>query len=89
MVESSSAVESLIQALADSEARVREQAAWALGMIESGDAVDAIAAALERETDDEVRRQLVWALGRVIDSAEPDIEPSALAALLRKTLLDD
>ena len=66
-----------------------QQVAWALGMIESASAAEAIADALERETDDEVRRQLVWALGQVIDSAELDIEPSALAALLRRSLLGD
>jgi HEAT repeat protein len=87
MIESAGAVDSLIQALADREPRVREQAAWALGMIESASAAEAVAGALERETDAEVRRQLVWALGRVIDSADLDVEPSALAALLRKALL--
>lgn len=87
MIESGDAVESLSQALADREPRVREQVAWALGMIEAASAAEAIADALERETDDDVRRQLVWALGRVIDSADLDMEPSALAALLRRSLL--
>jgi HEAT repeat protein len=88
MIESASAVDPLIKALADREPKVRGQAAWALGMIESASAAEAIAAALERETDAEVRRQLVWALGRVVDSADLDLEPSALAALLRRALLD-
>ena len=88
MIESAGAVEPLIDALADREPKVREQAAWALGMIESARAAEAIAGALERETDAEVRRQLVWALGRVIDSADLDLEPSELAAVLRRALLD-
>ena len=88
MIESADAVESLIQTLADPEPRVREQVAWALGMIESARAAEAIADALEDETDGRVRRQLIWALGRVIDNAGLEMEPSALAALLREALLD-
>lgn len=87
MVESSRGLEPLLPLLRDSEADVREQAAWALGMIEDARAVDALADALERETDDDVRQQLVWALMMVADSAGFDMDPSELAALLRRALL--
>jgi hypothetical protein len=35
-----------------------------------------------------VRKQLLWALTRVIDSRELSMEPSELAALLRRALLN-
>ena len=73
-------------ALADPEPDVREQVAWALGMIEDGSAATAIADALDREAEPEVRRQLVWALTRVMDEPGVDLEPSELADILRRAL---
>ena len=54
-------VPSLIEALKDSDANVRAQAAWALGAIGDGRAADALRAAT-RDKNENVRRQASWAL---------------------------
>lgn len=61
----------------DADAGVREQAAWALGMIESAAAVPALTSATEDAVDG-VREQAAWALG-MIESADG---VDALLALL-------
>lgn len=88
MIESRAGVAPLLPLLEDPEPEVREQAAWGLGMIEDVRAAEAIADALERETDNGVRKQLIWALTRVIDDAAFDLDPGRLADLLRRALLD-
>ena len=52
----------LIDALEHGEALVRQHAAWALGRIDSPAGVDALLAALERETDSQVREEIKAAL---------------------------
>jgi HEAT repeat protein len=52
-------------ALDDPEPDVREQAAWALGMIRDERAIDTLRAALKDE-DPDVREQVAWALGMLL-----------------------
>jgi HEAT repeat protein len=54
----------LIGALSDSAAGVRKQAAWALGAIGDGRAVNALTKSL-KDTDAGVRKQAAWALGAI------------------------
>lgn len=62
-----------IAALTSSDAVARAMAACELGRMRAADVRPA--------------RDALLALGRVIDSADLDMEPSALAALLRRALL--
>ena len=57
-------ITALADALKDSDADVRRQAAWALGRIRSEQSIDPLIAAL-RDTDQDVRKQVIWALGRI------------------------
>ena len=54
--------EALTAALADPEAQVREQTAWALGMIGDPAAMDALTDAMKDESA-KVRKQAIWAIG--------------------------
>ena len=49
----------------DSEAGVRESAAWALGSFEEPEAIPALVEALRGDDVVEVRRQATWALGQI------------------------
>jgi HEAT repeat protein len=90
MIESADAVSGLVGALADDSEQVREQAAWALGMIEDAGAVAALSATLRSDASPQVRQQAAWALGMIEDEAA--LEP-LLDALtddnteVRKTVL--
>jgi HEAT repeat protein len=87
MVESPVGVDALVTALSsDSDADVRKQAAWALGMIEDPRAAGALSDALE-DPDADVREQAMWAIGMVVSSSDGGgIEPSELARKLRRAL---
>ena len=71
------AVASAVAALQDDDAAVRSEAMWALGMIESDEALPGLLPALQ-DDDADVRSQAVWALG-MIESAEA--VPGLLPAL--------
>jgi len=62
MLQAKPAVDALIEALRDEDTDVREQVAWALGMIRDERAIDALKAAAKDE-DADVREQATWALG--------------------------
>ena len=55
-----------MEALKDEDAEVREQAAWALGMIGDRSALNALTEAMNDE-DPGVRKNAMWALSRVFD----------------------
>jgi HEAT repeat protein/beta-lactamase regulating signal transducer with metallopeptidase domain len=58
-------VAALIAALGDSVASVREDAAYALGELESREAVSPLSARLARDPDASVRKMIAWALGQI------------------------
>src|SRR4029450_11866850 len=70
-------ITALAEALKDSDADVRHQAAWALGRIRSEQSVDALIAAL-RDQDQEVRKQVIWAIGRIRSPKAVDALTAAL-----------
>ena len=85
------------EALADSDQRVRLTAAWAVGQIADAAVLPALAAALERESDNEVREAELRAmlrlgqrdeaaLARLIDTGTPEIRSQAVAALAGRSL---
>jgi epoxyqueuosine reductase len=57
------AVPALVNALHDQEALIRGHAAWALGRIRSGEAINALQQALQTEEDMEVRQEILCAIG--------------------------
>jgi HEAT repeat protein len=57
-------VDAFISALKDSDAEVRERAAWALGKERAARAVDALVGAL-KDAEPGVREQAAWALGQI------------------------
>ena len=61
----------LLGTLRDADQDVREQAAWALGMIKSPDAVEGLVAAL-RDSDEDTQEQIAWSLGRIGDERAVD-----------------
>lgn len=75
-----SAVSALALALADADESVRLAAANALGSLESADtmAINALLAALRRDTSREVRKTAAWALGEIEDARAV---PGLVAAL--------
>ena len=70
-------VAALADALKDTDAEVRQQAAWALGRIRSEQSVDALIAAL-KDSDQDVRKQVIWALGRIQSAKAVDALTAAL-----------
>jgi hypothetical protein len=62
-------IEALGRALDDPEARVRADAAYALGRLEEPKAVAALGHALRSDQDASVREMAAWALGRIEDPA--------------------
>jgi HEAT repeat protein len=70
-------ITALGDALKDSDAEVRQQAAWALGRIRSEQSADALIAAM-RDTDQDVRKQVIWALGRIRSAKAVDALTAAL-----------
>jgi HEAT repeat protein len=78
------AVIALGERLADANAEVRDQCAWALGEIEDAAAVPALAGALRQDSDPRVRRRAAWAMGEIEHSSavealvsvmtDPDLE---------------
>lgn len=87
MIESPDAVEGLVRVLRDDgSAEVREQAAWALGMIEDPAALEALVAGVD-DDDPDVREQAMWALSTTVGSGGfGDIDRSDLADALRRAL---
>ena len=69
-------LEAFMTALRDTDAEIREQAAHALGTIESDQAVAALSEALRNDASAGVRSQAAWALGMI----ESDQAVAALAA---------
>ena len=63
------AVPALARALREEGALVRAHAAWALGRLGGGDAIEALRAAQETETDDVAREEIMAAL----DAARPSL----------------
>ena len=63
-MDADSAVQGLIGALKDTDERVRQQAAWALGAIGAKTAAEPLAQAL-KDSDSRVRHQAAWALGAI------------------------
>ena len=63
--EDGAALTGLIAALEDPEPKVRIAAAWALGEIESPDAIPPLAEALARDEEAQVREAAAWALGEI------------------------
>src|SRR5262245_27207036 len=70
-------ITALVDALKDSDADVRKQAAWALGRIRSEQSVDGLMAAM-RDADQDVRKQAIWALGRIQSPKAVDALTAAL-----------
>ncbi len=63
--DSAAVIAALQRALEDSVASVREDAAYALGRIESASAVPVLAARLSHDRDPKVREMIAWALGQI------------------------
>ena len=63
--DSTAVIAALQHALEDSVASVREDAAYALGKIESAAAVPGLTARLARDRDPKVREMIAWALGQI------------------------
>ncbi len=63
--EDAAALPDLVEALRDPEPRVRLAAAWALGEIESPDAIPPLVDTLARDEEAGVREAAAWALGEI------------------------
>lgn len=70
-------IDAFLGALEDSDAEVRERAAWALGKERAARAVDALGGAL-KDADPDVREQAAWALGQIRDKRAIDPLSGAL-----------
>jgi HEAT repeat protein len=64
-MERTQAVTALGERLADANAEVRDQSAWALGEIEDAAAIPALGGALRQDSDPRVRRRAAWAMGEI------------------------
>jgi HEAT repeat protein len=62
----------------DSDARVREMTAWALGEIEQRAGTAALQRALREDADDAVRETAAWALAQIEDPASLEVLNAAL-----------
>jgi HEAT repeat protein len=82
----------LIGMLSDKDAEIRKVAAWALYNIQDPDAVPALDAAMQKETDRDVQRALnramastgersVDAIKKLIDSKDAGVREAAIRAL--------
>jgi hypothetical protein len=82
----------LVALLTDKEPEVRQLAAWALFNIQDPDAVSALDAAMQKETDRETQRAIIRALAstgeksvdaikKLIDSKDPQVREAAIRAL--------
>lgn len=70
-------IDAFLGALEDSDAEVRERAAWALGKERAARAVDALGGAL-KDVEPDVREQAAWALGQIRDRRAIDPLSGAL-----------